>query len=724
VSKSEGGSRMTETGMSLGTPQYMSPEQAMGERDLDARTDIYALGCVLYEMLAGEPPFSGPTAQSIIAKVMTATPEPVTTYRATVPPPVEDAIHTAIQRLPADRFASAKDFADALAGDGGAARRLTGFGRTRRATGAQWLRDWRSITALVALAVLGSWTLLATGGGATSPDQIRKEYLYFSDTLAPLTGVGRAFGLSPDGRDFVYITSSVSGGQSQLALKRLDQLEATRIAGTEQAKWPAFSPDGRRLLFVRAFLLNGSLETMPVLGGPKRVLVADSVYVGAAWGDDGYIYYSRLGSLLRIPEDGGPVDTLTSHPDSTQISDRTPVPLPGGRTVLYGRQIGSGTLTVMVLDLRSGETRRLLDGQPLAFIDGSILLFSPDGIVIHAVRFDPDRLETIGEPVQVTPALERTGLNLSNVAFSASGTMVYWGDAGSTTRVYWVDRAGVRREIDPDWRTALADSPRLSPDGRRLAISTMQSIEVKQLDLGPAARIIRQDDTHTYVRPEWRPDGRALLVYQAGNKDSVVSVRDDGLGGLTPVADDPRGIAHAIWSPDQQWIVFRTSVEGANGADIYAIHADGTGSRLPVVTSPGSDVTPVFSPDGRWLAYVSDESGTLEVYLRPFPNVNDRRVKVSVRGGTQPRWAAGSGELFFLGPENQLMAVRVRTRPELEVGAPRPLFSVTPFRLVTAFHQQYDVSPDGQRFVMIATGGSPQIVRIDNWLAEYPELRR
>ncbi|MGE3527284.1 MAG: TolB family protein, partial [Gemmatimonadales bacterium] len=211
---------------------------------------------------------------------------------------------------------------------------------------------------------------------------------------------------------------------------------------------------------------------------------------------------------------------------------------------------------------------------------------------------------------------------------------------------------------------------------------------------------------------------------QAGNKDSVVSVRDDGLGGLTPVADDPRGIAHAIWSPDQQWIVFRTSVEGANGADIFAILADGTGSRLPVVTSPGSDVTPVFSPDGRWLAYVSDESGTLEVYLRPFPNVNDRRVKVSVRGGTQPRWAAGSGELFFLGPENQLMAVRVRTRPELEVGAPRPLFSVTPFRLVTAFHQQYDVSPDGQRFVMIATGGSPQIVRIDNWLAEYPELRR
>jgi serine/threonine-protein kinase len=724
ASRTGSGSRLTETGMSLGTPHYMSPEQAMGERDLDARTDVYALGCVLYEMLAGEPPFTGPTAQAIVAKVMTAAPEPVTTYRKTVPPHVEDAVHTALQKLPADRFEGARDFAAALAGSGTGTRQTSGIVRDRPPTTARWLRDGRSIAALVVLAALGGWALLGRRPTGDLPEYSRKDYLFFGDSLTPVTGAGRAFALSPDGRDLVYITEGSAGAQAALARKRIDRLQPIMIPGTEQAKWPMFSPDGSRLLFVRAFLTNGSLETIPLGGGAARTMVADSVFLGAAWGDDGYIYYSRLGSLLRIPENGGAVDTLTTHPDNSQVNDRTPIPVPGGRGVLFGRQVGTGGTDLMAFDLRSRETRRLGTGLPLAVIRDRILLYSPEGVTVEAVRFDPDRFEHEGEPIRVTPNLEQTGFGNANVTFSDSGSMVYWADAGAATRAYWVDRNGGSREIDTDWRTPLADAPKLSPDGHRLALSTALSVEVKQLDRGPSARIISLAKGHNYLRPEWRPDGRALLVYQSGGKDSVFTVRDDGIGGLASTVDESRGVAHAIWSPDQRWIVFRTSVEGTNGADIYAQRADGEGPLLPVVTSPGSDVTPVFSPDGRWLAYASDESGTFEVYLRPFPNVDDRRVKVSVRGGTQPRWAIGSGELFFVGPENRMMATRVRTAPTLVVDPPQPLFPVTPFRLNTPFHQQYDVAPGGQRFVMVATGGLPQIVRVDNWLADYPELQR
>jgi serine/threonine-protein kinase len=723
ASRTGGGARLTETGMSLGTPHYMSPEQAMGERDLDARTDVYALGCVLYEMLAGEPPFTGPTAQSIVAKVMTATPEPVTTYRKTVPPAVEEAVHTAIEKLPADRFEGPQAFAEALAGTGATRPRVMAGGR---GGATPWVRDWRSIAALFALAGAVSWGLVGRQAASDAPAPSQKDYLHLGDSLPPGRGVGTALALSPDGNDLVYISGrSAAGGQPSLAWKRRNRLEPTTIVGTDNAKWPSFSPDGSRLLFVRAFLMTGALEVAPLAGGSGgRTLVADSVYVGASWGDDGYIYFSRLGSLLRIPENGGPIDTLTTHAQNSNVNDRFPLQLPGGRAVLFARQVGSGGNEFMVFDLRSRETRSLGAGHPVAIFQSRIVLYSLDGLTAVAAPFDPEALAITGEPVVITPALEQSALTIANVAFSSSGTMVYWGDAGAATRVLWVDRSGGAREVDPEWRTPNANAPTLSPDGRRLALSIGQSIEIKELDRGPSSQVVRGSLSRSYSRPMWRPDGRVLLVYQVGGKDSVFAVRDDGLGGLTPVVEEPRGVAQAIWSPDQQWIVFRTSVEGANGADLYATRADGQGPFLPVATSPGSDVTPAFSPDGRWLAYASDESGSYEVYLRPFPNVNERRIQVSVRGGAQPRWAKASGELFFVDLENRLVRTKIQTTPTLAITTPEPLFPLLAFRMISPFQQQYDVTADGQQFVMIASGGLPQLVRIDNWITDYPELQR
>ena len=467
--------------------------------------------------------------------------------------------------------------------------------------------------------MLGAWALIGRSSSEVATDTVTKRYVFLGDSLTPVTAVGRAFALSPDGRDLAYVSGEGPGQLAGLALKRSDMLAPTMIPGSQQAKWPVFSPDGSRLLYVRAFLLTGSLEISSLDGNSTRVLVADSVYVGAAWGDDGYIYYSRLGSLLRIPVNGGPVDTLTTHRDSSQTDDRMPVPVAGGHGLFFMRQVGTGPTELMALDLGSHETRHLGSGQPVAISQDRILLFSTDGVTVQATRFDPDRLTLTGEPVQITPNLERNGLGIANVAFSASGSVIYWAEVGSATRVYWVDRSGGRREIDPDWQTPVADSPKLSPDGRRLALAVRGALVVKQLDRGPASEIIHPLNGHNYLRPRWRSDGRFLLAYQSGVKDSVVVVRDDGLGGLMPTVDDPRGVADATWSPDGQWLVFRTAVEGSNGADIYAVRADGTGDRIPVATSPGSDVTPVFSPDRHWLAYVSDESGDLRGVPAPLP---------------------------------------------------------------------------------------------------------
>jgi serine/threonine-protein kinase len=726
AARSDGSTRMTETGMSLGTPHYMSPEQAMGERDLDARTDVYALGCVAYEMLVGEPPFSGPTAQAIVAKVLTATPEPISSVRKTVPPAVEDAVHTALQKLPADRFATAKEFAEALGGSTAGTRRTSGIVRDQPASTARWLRDWRSIAALIAVAALGTWAILGGRPGTTADAMSHKEYLSFPDSLFPTSSPGRTFAISPTGNEFVYLTTGQAGDGTLTVLmrKRVNQLDPTELPGTTDARWPEYSPDGSQLGFVRTVFAQGALQVVSLTGGQPRTLVADSVFIGISWGDDDYIYFSRLGLILRIPAEGGRVDTLTSHEAGSATQDRWPVALPDGRGVLFARQQGTGVQELLALEPGSREPRPVMEGIPVAVLPSGVLVFTADGRQVSAVAFDLDRLEARGNPVLLATDLRNNGLTIADAAFSASGSMLYWSDRGAYRRAYWVDRDGVAREIDPSWRTPVAESPAISPDGRRLAISSGNALEVKQLDQGPATQVVRPIGGRNHLRPAWHPDGNSLLFYRSGAKDSVMKVRDDGVGELSSTVDEPRGVADATWSPDGRWIVYRTSVEGPNGSDIYAKQLGSDDSPIPVAVSTASQVTPAFSPDGKWLAYSSSEAGTFDIYLRPFPNVEDRRIQVSVRGGRQPRWSRRSGELFYVGAEEMMMAVRIRTTPTLEVGTPVPLFRVTPYFISTAFHSNYDVDADGQRFAMVGTSGVPQVVRIDNWLADYPELRR
>jgi len=301
VSRSEGGSRMTETGMSLGTPYYMSPEQAMGEREITAKSDVYALGCVLYEMLTGEPPFTGPTAQAIIARVVTEEPRSLVLQRKTIPPHVEAAVETALAKLPADRFATAAEFADALAHPERtlpATRVLAAFGG---AGAGRWRRSfWAAAGAALGLGGLAAW------GWARAREATRQppswQYISLGDTVT-LGTTNPAFALSPDGSSLVFADDRQN---DRLWLKRRGVLDPVPIPGTERAQNAVFSPDGEWI----AFVVDNHLKKVRATGGPTLTL-GDSVaagFGGAAWLDDGTLVYvtPTLQGLRRVSAAGGP----------------------------------------------------------------------------------------------------------------------------------------------------------------------------------------------------------------------------------------------------------------------------------------------------------------------------------------------------------------------------------------------------------------------------------
>jgi hypothetical protein len=405
VSRSDGGGRMTETGMSLGTPYYMSPEQAMGEREITARSDVYALGAVLYEMLTGEPPFTGPTAQAIIARVVTEEPRRLVLQRKTIPPPIEAAVLTALAKIPADRFTSAAQFGDALAHP---ERTLPGT-RVLPAFAGPAAGRWRRLFWVAAGIAAVSIGLAAWGwvrARAASHEATTWQYVSLGDSV--LVG-GPALALSPDGSSLVF----EGGPPGRLWIKRRGALDPTPVPGTERGHNPVFSPDGAWI----AFVADGRLKKVPTAGG-VTVTLADSVgngFGGVAWLDDGTLVYvtATLGGLKRVSAVGGPSTVVYREgtlPGGAGIG--TPTPLPGSRAVLFPSCSSAClTMSLHVLDLRTGQDKRLVDEvvQGWYLPGGYLLYIRRDGVGVLA-PFDLGRLELTGAGV---PVLEGVQIDLN-----------------------------------------------------------------------------------------------------------------------------------------------------------------------------------------------------------------------------------------------------------------------------------------------------------------------
>ncbi|MHB1862875.1 MAG: protein kinase domain-containing protein [Gemmatimonadaceae bacterium] len=726
VSRSDGATRMTETGMSLGTPTYMSPEQAMGEREISVRSDVYALGAMLYEMLVGDPPFTGSTAQAIVAKVLTMAPASIVEQRHTVPVHVEAAVLRALEKLPADRFATAAQFADALARPELMAATTAGRAAAQGVPRASRPMLIGLVAALVLTAGAAAWGWLAYRRAADQPASWQYVSLGDSAALNPaINAVG--FALSPDGNTLVFRNERANG---ELWIKRRSELAATPIPGTAQSWDPTFSPDGRAVAFVQ----DNKLKRVDLSGGAPVTLADTAIggYGGVAWLDDGTLVYVMPGqsAFRRVSASGGPSTTVWRDTSNMGGGSGIPQPLPGARGILF-QYCGSGCVTVSihVLDLKTGAARPLLDNVEGAWYlpNGYLLYVRPDGAGL-AAPFDLKTLKITGPAVPVLDhVFVQTANGVTPLAWSRSGTLVYVPGTGSATKVQVmrVTREGVATPVDSAWSGEI-NSLALSPDGRRLAVGDGGgagnfNIWIKQLDRGPYSRLSFGDRDR---RPAWSPDGRMIaFVRDTGANGGVYERPADGTGSDRGLVQIDRRVQEVTWSPDGRWLVLRTDNTARGAGDLVGVRTSGDTTPVPLVATRFSELTPAVSPDGKWLAYSSDDNGRPEVYVRPFPNTNGGRWQVSLDGGIDPVWAPDGLSLFLIGSDRTVVEARLGTGPSFSIAGRQPLFNTSRFA-VNDYHQDYVVEPGGKSFLFLEseqfTGqrDAAEVVWVDHWFTD------
>jgi len=699
--------RMTETGMSLGTPHYMSPEQAMGEREITARSDVYALGAMLYEMLTGDPPFTGSTAQAIVARVVTEIPRPLLPQRHTIPPHVEAAVLTALEKLPADRFATAAEFASALTAGAVTVPRLTAAGPGRLRGHAQP----RKLLALVALSVL-ALALVGAGtymlGRSAAPPVPPARFGITLPTDQQLALVDPLAAVSPSG-DLIAYTAEGPGGVPQVYVRALDQLAPVPLAGAENGCCAVFSPDGEFL----AFFQQGHLKRIPSTGGAATAVPGDPRLTAVRWGgNDELVVTTESGALARLKNDGT-VQTI-ALPDSTKGEGSLDVMqvLPGGRILAIGTtSYASGNL--VAVDPRDGARVPIPLGAIAwaAFSDGH-LVWCQSGGVLYAAAFDPGKARVTG-PVQ----------SLGITVQQTRGSRPKIAQAGRTALAYVPAQPLTLVTVARDGRvTPLLDqprsyhSPRVSPDGRRLALDfAAETRDVWVLDMTDStlSRATFQNSGHD---PTWLPDGRELIYAEIrGAHTGIVRAPVDGSRPADSVYFEGVQITvHAV-TPDGRTglaVVLPTTGPG----DIVTVPLSGGGKPKPLAATPYDEGYPALSPDGRWLAYVSNEANRSDVYLRALDGTAGKLL-VSQGGGSEPVWSRDGRELFYrsLGPgEPQLMVARIETVPTPRVISRTPLFAVTDFEPAVP-HANYDVMPDGKGFVMVRQGRLSQFVYLQHW---------
>ena len=702
---SAGGGRMTETGMSLGTPHYMSPEQAMGEREITARSDVYALGAMTYEMLVGDPPFIGSTAQAIVAKVMTEPPPPLRRQRERIPEAVEDAVLTALEKLPADRFASAAEFAAALLSP--TATTTVRTRAQRRPPAGRW--SWRlaagAAVVLLAGALIGR--LLARPARAVN-DMVRAS-LELGDSIALLSPGNIRLAIAPDGRRVAFAGSK--GTRAGLWVRELGRPDARYLADTRGAFAPFFSPDGAFIGFFTAAGGRVAMRVIPAAGGVVRTVVQDSVatFGGADWGDDGRIYFTNSArGLSRVDAAGGAITRIASPDSSTGAKEYDyPDVLPGSKQAFLMLWKGSlASNRVGVIDLKSGAVTELAEGSYARFVaPGHIAIGGPDGRFLVA-KYDARARKLSDTPVLV---LDDVQGEISNgtvqFAVAGNGTLVYQHKGGGEVGLVWVDRAGTAAIVDTTLRGDVS-SATLSPDGTRIALAVSVAgggqVWVKNLRTGAFSRI--SQGLADADRPVWSPDGQNVGFMATRNTHRTAwTRRADG-------SDTARAIGGSSTDYDE------VSFAGSGRYTLFRSEGSAQGTRHLLLLERGVDSVPrtllqssydnfamTLSPNGRWLAYVSDESGNSEVYVRPFPNVDSAKFAISAGGGLEPLWRRDGGELFFRNRAGDMYAVAVGPRLAFEADAPKLLFAGSAY-VLQDFYRSYDISPDGKRFLMLRAG--------------------
>jgi len=719
ASKVDGG-RMTATGMSLGTPHYMSPEQAMGEREITARSDVYSLGAVLYEMLVGEPPFTGPTAQAIVAKVLTTEPERPRETRKSIPPHVQDAVLLALEKLPADRFATAAAFGEALASrstpvpdrptEDAAPRVVATVAATPEPVPRPTTNWWRGLGVL-AVGLAAGWLVHALGSAPSAP--IAPVRLAFS-LGAP--GADRGFiDISRDGRRIIQVVSD-SNGVDRIMMRDLASTDIVSVIGSEGAVDPVFSRDGEWI----SFNGDGKLRKVPARGGPA-VDIADSASVGGgAWMPDGNIVFTRDGrGLWIVPDAGGTPRQITTLDSSrNEFNHWYPQSLPDGNAVIYTSYATPiARARIEAFDFSSRQKKVLVDGAVFGRYAAGHLLYMRDG-AIFAVEFDPKALRVIGTPVPVQDDVSWVATDgLGAYAIAANGTLAYlkasqW---NVNRRVVWADRTGREQPAFP--AAGVFAEPRLSPDGRWIVVTVTDPrrelwlFEIARGVLTPLSRT-----NNVAFNAVWTPDSKSVVYAHENPVYDLHQILIDGSAADTPVISSKWDKYASGISPDGRSIVY---VENNNSDRLFIARLDGTAPPRALTASGTAERSASFSPTGGWIAYEEWTHGQPNIYLVAADGSGARR-QISVEGGEQPRWTKGGTEVVYR-RGTAVMAVSVNPGTG-EVGKPVELFRKgRPYRLGGGRTMAYDVSADGSKFLLVIPeqrNSAQPVVVVLNWFEE------
>ena len=686
------GSPQTQHSAILGTLPYMAPEQLRGA-EIDARTDLFAFGAVLYEMLAGRRAFDAASEAELAVAIREHEPAPLAAQVPRVPPALDRLVTTCLAKDPVERWQTARDLLREL--------RWVRDDRTIQAAPAASLRNTRRAAVAAAIVAAGLLVVAAIGLTRQPPPATRVSFWIYPPEGTKFPRGTAEMAVSPDGRRLVFVAISADG-KTRLWLRRFDAVESRAIDGSDGAYRPFWSPDGRSI----AFFAHNRLKRIAEAGGSPQDICAIGFGEGSGtWSREGVILFGAFGQgLFRVAETGGvPAPATALDPSRQQYRHAWPAFLPDGRRFLFLAMSKDPAETAVYQGtLGSTETRRAFAAVSRVAVGGTRVLTLSKGLLI-AQPYDADRAQagpvttTIAEHVD-SDTTQRSGGALS----AAAGGVVAFRSASPDSRLIWFDRTG--RETGAFPARADYHHPWLSPDEKRIAVEKTDPATgrhgVWTLDLvrGTTSRLLL-DATGAH-RPIWSPDGTRIGFgsNRLGGHD-LYEVASDGSGGERLVLSSKEsGLEVTDWSLDGRFLLYEIKRRGTYDMLVLPLQPDGKSQGL--LETPAEEIQGQFSPDVRWIAYTSNESGSPEVYVRAFPDAG-ARWQVSVRGGAQPRWRRDGKELFYLALDGRLMAVSVNTTAAgIETGPPRPLFDTGIRGGFLDRRNQYVVTKDGQRFLV------------------------
>jgi serine/threonine protein kinase/Tol biopolymer transport system component len=709
---------LTAEGAIVGTLQYMAPEQ-LEDKEVDARTDIFAFGVVVYEMATGKRAFEGKSQASLIAAILEREPPAISSLQPMTPSALDRVVKRCLAKEPDERCQNAKDLTDELKWivEGGSEVTLASTAKPK----SDHVLDRRQL-------IIGLGTLLSGGAIAAvavwnlkpTPLQSVTRTVINLPPGQQLAGLdsGPAVALSPDGTRLAYVARQ--GGIQQIYLRAMNSLEVRPIPGTEGGINPFFSPDSQWL----GFFAGGKLRKISLSGGAE-VTLSDSAgggSPGASWGSQGMIAFTRAGiaSIQQVSEEGGASQPLIPR-EKKEISHRWPEFLPGGKAVLFaaGPSVSS---QVAVESIETGESRDLFPGgsQPRYAQSGHLVYVQAGHLM--AAPFDLGRLTPRGAAVTVIEGIWQSINGGAQYSFSTAGSLIYVpGSAhGGARRLVWVSRNGTEQPLPAPANDY--ESPRVSPDGRQIAVSSDGQIWLYDFSRQTLSRFTFEGNMNN--RPVWTPDGKRIAFYS--DKEGPWNIfwqLADGSGGLERLISSENLTVPVSFSPDGQTLAFH-DVNPTTGNDVWVLRM-GDRKAHPFLQTRFNEANPRFSPDGRWLAYVSDESGRYEIYVQPYPGPGGK-WQLSTEGGTEPAWNPNGRELFYRSG-NRILAVDVATEPGFSAHTPRVLFQGDYVQATALLPNNYDVSPEGERFLMLkpmdpAEVAATQINVVLNWFEELKQI--